>query len=84
MIRSRFSADHWVSWAVVLGSHKLVANNDLSHVELYDLAADPLEQTHITETQAETAASLLEAIQDWQETLPAKPSGDVFSSERSA
>lgn len=74
---------HWVSWAVVNQHWKLLANQDHSHLELYDLSADPYEKSNLTESNPETAKQLLESLVAWQETLPAKPTGDVFSSERS-
>ena len=75
---------HWVSWAVVHDHWKLVASRDLSHAELYDLAADPLEQTDQADRNPEVVANLQDRLAAWRATLPAKPTGDVFSSHRSA
>ncbi|TWU38887.1 Arylsulfatase [Novipirellula aureliae] len=74
--------DHWVSYAVVDQTWKLVTNGDLSYVELYDIANDPYEANDLKDQQPETAKRLLSMIESWQDTLPAKPEGDVFSAER--
>lgn len=74
--------DHWVSWAVVHDHYKLAANKDLSHVELYDLAVDPLEKKDIADANAEQLAALKKKLSDWQASLPEKPTGNVFSSLR--
>ncbi len=74
---------HWVSWAVVDQHWKLLANKDLSHVELYDIAADAYEKTDLREQQPKLVQVLLKKLVDWQATLPAHPKGDVFSAERS-
>ena len=74
--------DHWVSFAVVSENWKLVANKDLSHAELYDLVADPYEKDNLTESQPEVSKDLLGKLGAWRATLPAKPTGDVFSKER--
>ncbi|MDF7800132.1 sulfatase-like hydrolase/transferase [Pontiellaceae bacterium B1224] len=74
--------DHWVSYAVVDQQWKLVANNDLSYVELYDISADPFEQNDLAKENPEAVSELIKQIQQWQKTLPAKPTGDVFSNER--
>ncbi|MCA9139620.1 MAG: sulfatase-like hydrolase/transferase [Planctomycetales bacterium] len=73
---------HWVSWAVVDQQWKLLANEDLSHVELYDLVADPYEKTNLGNTNATVVAQLREKLKRWQASLPAQPTGNVFSNER--
>jgi len=73
---------HWVSWAVVDQNWKLVANRDVSHVELYDIAADPLEEADLSEEKPEVVTQLLATLEEWKATLPDKPTGDVFSAER--
>jgi arylsulfatase A-like enzyme len=62
---------------------KLMANKDMTHFELYDIAADPMEKTDLAAAKAEVASGLIDRIKAWQETLPEKPSGNVFSKERS-
>lgn len=74
---------HWVSYAVVHDRWKLLTNADFSHVELYDIAADPYEKQNLRETNSDSADHLLQLLSDWKKTLPAKPTGDVFSEERS-
>ena len=73
---------HWVSYAIVDQHWKLVTNRDSSYVELFDLTADPYEQSDLKEKEPEVVKQLLAKITEWQSTLPAHPSGDVFSAER--
>jgi arylsulfatase A-like enzyme len=73
---------HWVTYAIVDKNWKLLSNDDASYVELYDIAADPMEKVDLKEGQPEIVATLLKKIEDWKVTLPAKPSGNVFSNER--
>ena len=61
---------------------KLVTNNDLSHVELYDIAKDVSEKNDLKAQHPETVKQLLKKLGVWQKTLPTKPEGDVFSAER--
>ncbi len=74
--------DHWVSYAVMQGTWKLVANRDLTHKRMYDLASDPFEQHDRIGEQAILGETLLAKLKAWRETLPEKPSGPVFSAER--
>lgn len=74
---------HWVSWAVVHENWKLVANHDLSHMELFDLSVDPLESHDVSSTSSTEVARLKKLIEQWQDGLPPRPTGNVFSAERS-
>jgi len=73
---------HWVSYAIVHQNWKLVSNRDGSHVELYDIAASPYEENDLVASKPNVVATLLKRIDSWKDTLPAEPTGDVFSSER--
>ncbi len=73
---------HWVSYATVDRNWKLLANDDLSYLELYDLVADPLEKRDLKTSRPEVVAELSAKIRSWQSELPEKPTGDVFSVER--
>ena len=75
--------DHWVSWAVVRDEWKLVTNRDSSYVELYHLRNDPYEKHDRKEQNPTKVEQMLTLLDEWKATLPAKPSGDVFSEERS-
>ena len=74
--------DHWVSYAVVHENWKLLTNRDASHVELYDLAADPYEEADLRERKPEVARKLMNQVEAWKSSLPTKPTGQVFSAER--
>ncbi|MDF1861075.1 MAG: sulfatase-like hydrolase/transferase [Verrucomicrobiales bacterium] len=73
---------HWVSYAVVDQNWKLMANKDLDHFELYDIAADPMEKEDLAKAKPDVASGLIKQIKEWKKTLPGKPSGNVFSKER--
>ena len=74
--------DHWVSYAVVHDARKLVSNHDGSHLELYDIVTDPYEKRDLKGSEPQSVAALQELLDEWKATLPAMPSGNVFSSER--
>ena len=74
--------DHWVSYAIVDQTWKLVANQDLSYVELYDITKDVYEKKDVKQEHPEVVSQLLEQIRDWQKSLPKGPSKHLFSRER--
>ena len=61
---------------------KLVSNRDVKYVELYDLVTDPLEKKDLKEKHPAKVSELKKMLSQWQGTLPAKPTGDVFSNLR--
>ncbi|MEM9645250.1 MAG: sulfatase-like hydrolase/transferase, partial [Planctomycetota bacterium] len=73
---------HWVAWAVLHGKWKLVANQALSRVELYDVVTDPFEQTDQFDRQPSEAEQMIDMLNAWRAELPDSPGPDVFSSER--
>ena len=73
---------HWVSYAIVSENWKLVSNADASYVELYDIVADPFEKTDLRKDKPDAVKQLLGQLEDWKETIPAKPTGEVFSNLR--
>ena len=74
--------NHWVSYTIVKDTWKLVANTDLSYVELYDIASDVYEKKDVKEEQKEVVQNLIIEIEKWQKTLPKKPNNKLFSKER--
>lgn len=76
--------DHWVSYAIVDNNWKLVANKDLSYVELYDITTDVYEKNNLKEDRKEVTKNLIVKIKEWQKSLPEKPNEKLFSSERKA
>ena len=74
--------DHWVSYAVVHQNWKLVANEDLSYVKLYDIAADIYEKNDLKQEMSEVVNNLVDQIKEWQRSLPDKPAEKLFSAER--
>lgn len=73
---------HWVSYAVVSDEWKYVASQNSEHFELYNLATDPLEEKDLAGQHPAIVQQLRSKLTQWKYTLPEKPSGDVFSSER--
>ncbi len=73
---------HWVSYAVVHENWKLVSNADSGYVELFDLVSDPFEKTDLKTDNPDAVQQLLRQLDDWKATIPAEPTGDVFSNER--
>ena len=76
------SETHWVAYAVVHNQWKFVTNSDGSKEELYDIVADPYEATDVKDAHPEAFAQSKKLLADWKKTLPAKPSGNVFSELR--
>ena len=73
---------HWVSYAVLHENWKLLTNRDATYSELYDIAKDPYEKTDLKQQKPDVVQRFLKQINEWKETLPAGPSGQVFSIER--
>lgn len=76
------SKTHWVSFAVVHKQWKFVTNNDGTQQELYNIVADPYEKADLKETQKEEVSRLSGLLEEWKKSLPAGPSGEVFSQLR--
>ena len=74
--------DHWVSYAIVHENWKLVANYDLSYMELYSITVDAYEKNDLNEEYIEVTNNLIDQIKEWQKSLPVKPSVKLFSKER--
>lgn len=79
---SKSKPDHWVSWAMVNDHWKLVANRDLSHVELFDIAVDVTESKDLSADHPDVVKGMLSQLEQWKATLPPKPTGNVFSELR--
>jgi N-acetylgalactosamine-6-sulfatase len=74
--------DHWVSYAVAKDQWKLVTNFKGTHWELFDLIADPYEKNDLKEKNPKVVKELSRLLEEWKTTLPAKPTGKVFSNLR--
>lgn len=81
---AKSKSDHWVAYAVVDQNWKFVTSEKSEHSELYDLEADPLEKTDVAAKHPEVMKRLQVMLEQWKKTLPAKPTGDVFSEQRTA
>lgn len=74
--------DHWVSYAVLDQNWKLVASEDLSYVELYDIVNDVYEKVDLKETNTDVVENLINKIIEWKNGLPEKPDEKLFSNLR--
>jgi arylsulfatase A-like enzyme len=66
--------------AVSVGNWKLLCEYDGAEAELYDLAADPGEQTNVASEHADVVADLTRQVVAWHESLP-QDNGADFASE---
>ena len=73
---------HWVNFCIVDENWKLLTDKDAQYVELYDLVADPFEQSDVQADHPEVVARLTQKLDRWKATLPAKPDSRFFSSLR--
>ena len=76
--------DHWGAYAIVDQHWKMVTNRDASHLELFDLNADPLEKHDLKSEKPAIVDQLRKKLERWKARLPIKPTGNVFSEERSS
>jgi arylsulfatase A-like enzyme len=79
---TRLMPSHWSAYVVVHNNWKLVTDQSVEHVELYDLVKDPLEKSNLAKKHPGEVTLLKKMLTEWQATLPAKPTGKVFSSLR--
>jgi arylsulfatase A-like enzyme len=74
---------HWAAFAVVDQQWKLLIDTGGSQFELYDIKNDPLETKDLSQELTEVVQRLQQKLAQWQSGLPDKPSGNVFSIDRS-
>ena len=70
------------NWSTVQGQLKFLARPDLTKFQLSDIANDYNEEDDLSREYPEVASQLLQSIRVWQQTLPGKPSGNVFWKHR--
>jgi arylsulfatase A-like enzyme len=74
--------DHWAAHVVVDAHWKLLVSPKHDHFELYDLQQDSLEKSDLSQALPDVVTQLHQKLKAWHATLPARPSGNVFSKER--
>lgn len=74
--------EHWVGWAVVQDEWKMLMNKPMTYLELYRISDDVAESKNWADEKPEVVKQLKASLTAWQATLPAKPTGDVFSELR--
>ncbi len=71
--RGNHSGDNWPVYGIREGAFGLVANEDGTHAELYDLLADRNQTTDIAAKRTEQVRNMLQKIREWKRTLPVQP-----------
>jgi hypothetical protein len=54
---------------------KLLSNRDGSHIEPYEIAADPLETKVLASDKPDVVKEIVAKLEAWKAMLPDKPSG---------
>ncbi len=75
---------HWVEYCIVDQNWKLVSDEALAYVELYDIVADPYEEKDVQNSHPEVVVQLKQKLAVWKSTLPATPDPVNFSSLRNS
>lgn len=73
---------HWVSYCIVDQNWKLLADEEMTYVELYDIVADPYEKADLRDSSPDVTKNLIGTLKKWVSSLPAKPNEKNFSSLR--
>lgn len=81
-LSSNNRTDFWPSAGIQKGNWKLLRNNKLERVELYDISADWAEQTDLSAEHPEKVSELMDKIDAFIKTLPENPPDNCFSEER--
>ena len=74
--------DHWASYAVLDQNWKLLASEDFSHHELYDITNDVYEKNDLKQAHPDVVVKLLNKIREWKNGLPEKPDKKIISFTR--
>ena len=67
---------------VSVQSAKLLINDELGRVELYDIEADWAEEKNLATENPGVVKDLRKKILDWKKSLPAQPDPTCLSAER--
>lgn len=74
----------WPHFGIREGKWKMLYNEKIGKVELYDIESDWAETTDLSAQNPELVDTLKEALNVWKNTLPDAPPESCFSSERSS
>jgi arylsulfatase A-like enzyme len=74
--------DFWPSAGIQEGNWKLLRNNKLERVELYNISADWAEQLDLSAENPEKVSEMMDKIDAFIQTLPENPPDNCFSEER--
>jgi arylsulfatase A-like enzyme len=66
---TRLMPSHWGAYVVVHNNWKLVTDQSVEHVELYDLVKDPLEKSNLAKKHPGEVTLLKKMLTEWQATL---------------
>ncbi|WP_166831719.1 sulfatase family protein [Thalassoroseus pseudoceratinae] len=70
------------SYSILDGQWRLLTDADFEILELFNVNKDPLEKNNLKDSHPEIAAEMLQKLQAWHRTLPAKPNPECFSKYR--
>lgn len=74
--------EHWPSAGIQDGPWKLVMNNKINRVELYNIDQDWAEQNNLVDQEPEKVKELIAKINAWEKTLPTEAPANCVSKER--
>jgi arylsulfatase A-like enzyme len=69
-------------YAILAGKWKLLTDNQSKKAELYDISADPLEQTDLSNQHPEQVQELVRKLEEWKLTLPSQVEPKLMSKFR--
>jgi hypothetical protein len=76
-------AEHlWANYAVADRPWNLLSAADAKRVEFCDNAPDARETKDVATEKPEVLKDITAKLEAWEATLPARPSGEIFSKER--
>jgi N-acetylgalactosamine-6-sulfatase len=72
----------WPQLGIRDGRWKLIKNDELQRLELYDLESDWAEAREVSAEHSEVVSELVAKLDAWKATLPAEPKPSTVSSQR--
>lgn len=80
--QARNNPETWPHLGIRAGKWKLLRNDELGRVELYDIEGDWAETTNVSAEHPETVRKLTRQLHAWKNTLPVSAPESCFSKRR--